>query len=71
MSSDDEMESQNSAAKSAEDLNKINSGDCFKILLATDIHLGYAEEDPIRGKNKMNYFMFVRSDDANDEFFKF
>lgn len=28
----------------------INPEDCFKVLLATDIHLGYLEENEIRGK---------------------
>lgn len=27
----------------------INPEDCFKVLLATDIHLGYLEENEIRG----------------------
>lgn len=28
----------------------VNEDDVFKILVATDIHLGYEEKDPIRGK---------------------
>lgn len=28
----------------------INENDVFKILVATDIHLGFEEKDPIRGK---------------------
>lgn len=32
-----------------------NSEDCFKILLATDIHLGYKEKDVIIGINAQIY----------------
>lgn len=28
----------------------VNPDDCFKILVATDIHLGYNEKDIIRGE---------------------
>lgn len=28
----------------------VNESDVFKILVATDIHLGYEERDPVRGK---------------------
>lgn len=28
-----------------------NTADCFKILIATDIHLGYNEKDAVRGMN--------------------
>ncbi|XP_065209390.1 double-strand break repair protein MRE11 [Planococcus citri] len=30
--------------------------DTFKILVATDIHLGYAENDPVRGEDSFNTF---------------
>lgn len=39
-------ESQPSAAQASE---QIDPADCFKILLATDIHLGYKEKDPVVG----------------------
>jgi len=29
---------------------------CFRILLATDNHIGYAEKDPIRGQDALNTF---------------
>lgn len=29
---------------------------CFRILLATDNHIGYAEKDPIRGQDAVNTF---------------
>lgn len=29
---------------------------CFRILLATDNHIGYAEKDPIRGQDSINTF---------------
>lgn len=32
--------------------NAFPADDTFKILVATDIHLGYAENDPVRGKLK-------------------
>lgn len=31
---------------------EINPEDCFQILLATDIHLGYLEENEIRGEER-------------------
>uniref|UniRef100_A0A493T7I1 MRE11 homolog, double strand break repair nuclease n=1 Tax=Anas platyrhynchos platyrhynchos TaxID=8840 RepID=A0A493T7I1_ANAPP len=32
-------------------LNKVDDEDTFKILIATDIHLGYLEKDPVRGND--------------------
>jgi metallophosphoesterase superfamily enzyme len=29
---------------------------CFRIMLATDNHIGYAEKDPIRGQDAINTF---------------
>lgn len=29
---------------------------CFRILIATDNHVGYNERDPIRGQDSMNTF---------------
>jgi double-strand break repair protein MRE11 len=29
---------------------------CFRILIATDNHLGYAEKDPVRGQDAINTF---------------
>lgn len=29
---------------------------CFRILLATDNHIGYAEKDPVRGQDSINTF---------------
>lgn len=29
---------------------------CFRILLATDNHIGYAEKDPVRGQDALNTF---------------
>lgn len=29
---------------------------CFRILLATDNHIGYAEKDPVRGQDAINTF---------------
>lgn len=29
---------------------------CFRILLATDNHIGYAEKDPVRGQDAVNTF---------------
>ena len=39
---------------STDDLEQ--DSDTFKILLATDVHLGYAEEDPIRGNDSFEAF---------------
>ncbi|WWC95289.1 DNA repair protein (mre11) [Kwoniella sp. B9012] len=33
-----------------------NPDNCFRILLATDNHIGYAEKDPIRGQDAINTF---------------
>ncbi|ORX38057.1 Mre11 DNA-binding presumed domain-domain-containing protein [Kockovaella imperatae] len=33
-----------------------DSDNCFRILLATDNHIGYAEKDPIRGQDAINTF---------------
>ncbi|XP_063061928.1 double-strand break repair protein MRE11 [Engraulis encrasicolus] len=44
-----------SSAESAEDENT------FKILLATDIHLGFLEKDPIRGDDTFNTFNEIMS----------
>lgn len=32
-------------------VNSQDDGDTFKILVATDIHLGYLEKDPVRGND--------------------
>lgn len=32
-----------------ENFQEVDENDVFKILVATDIHLGYGEKDPIRG----------------------
>ncbi|KAK4052670.1 meiotic recombination [Microbotryomycetes sp. JL201] len=34
----------------------IDPDDCVKILLATDNHIGYAENDPVRGRDSINTF---------------
>lgn len=39
----------------ASEQQEINPADCFKILLATDIHLGYKEKDVNTG---IGYFVF-------------
>ncbi|XP_028144548.1 double-strand break repair protein MRE11 [Diabrotica virgifera virgifera] len=36
--------------------NNISDDDVFKILVATDIHLGYAEENPVRGHDTFDTF---------------
>lgn len=36
--------------------NEIKTEDCFKILLATDIHLGFLEENEIRGEKDRRIF---------------
>lgn len=36
-------------APEASETQAINPADCFKILLATDIHLGYKEKDTVIG----------------------
>ncbi|KAL7424851.1 meiotic recombination [Cryptotrichosporon argae] len=33
-----------------------NPDNCFRILLATDNHIGYAEKDPVRGQDALNTF---------------
>ncbi|WVR08323.1 DNA repair protein (mre11) [Kwoniella sp. DSM 27419] len=33
-----------------------NPDNCFRILLATDNHIGYAEKDPVRGQDAINTF---------------
>ncbi|CAG8805278.1 16439_t:CDS:2, partial [Gigaspora rosea] len=33
-----------------------DSNDCISILIATDNHLGYLENDPIRGQDSLNTF---------------
>ena len=33
-----------------------DDGNCMKILLATDCHIGYMEKDPIRGNDSLNTF---------------
>ncbi|WWC93090.1 DNA repair protein (mre11) [Kwoniella dendrophila CBS 6074] len=33
-----------------------NPDNCFRIMLATDNHIGYAEKDPIRGQDAINTF---------------
>lgn len=38
-----------SETENANPANKYNEEDAFKILVATDIHLGYNEKDVIRG----------------------
>lgn len=43
---------------STQDENSPNPENCFKILLATDIHLGYKEKDEIIGKF-MNIVLFI------------
>lgn len=44
-------ESQTSAAPESE---QIDPEDCFKILLATDIHLGYKEKDLVLGNKHVS-----------------
>lgn len=39
-----------SSEKPENEESQINAEDCFKILMATDIHLGYKEKDLIIGK---------------------
>ncbi|GAA5967733.1 hypothetical protein JCM3765_000014 [Sporobolomyces pararoseus] len=34
----------------------VEPDDCIKILLATDNHIGYAEKDPVRGRDSINTF---------------
>jgi hypothetical protein len=34
----------------------VNFTSCFRILLATDNHIGYNEKDPIRGQDSINTF---------------
>ncbi|XP_054650221.1 double-strand break repair protein MRE11 [Dunckerocampus dactyliophorus] len=36
--------------------NALDDGDTFKILIATDIHLGYLEKDAVRGHDSYNTF---------------
>jgi double-strand break repair protein MRE11 len=31
-------------------------GSCFRILIATDNHVGYNERDPVRGQDSINTF---------------
>lgn len=38
---------------------EIHPEDCFKVLLATDIHLGYLEENEIRGKKERHTFQNI------------
>lgn len=38
------------------ELKMATSSNCFKILIASDIHLGYEEKDPLRGKDSVNTF---------------
>lgn len=48
--------------------DKKDLNDVFNILVATDIHLGYAEKDPIKGKiyhswwRKLYFFLFQGGD---------
>jgi len=35
---------------------QVKPDDCIKILLATDNHIGYAEKDPVRGRDSINTF---------------
>ncbi|KAM0786756.1 hypothetical protein ACM66B_002191 [Microbotryomycetes sp. NB124-2] len=35
---------------------QIEPDDCIKVLLATDNHVGYAENDPVRGRDSINTF---------------
>lgn len=41
--------SETSQASAAPEQQEIFPADCFKILLATDIHLGYKEKDVVTG----------------------
>lgn len=62
---------------------EIQPENVFKILLATDIHLGYNEKDVIRGKiSSINIFLLIlqflnnnsfisKSDPGNDSFIAF
>ncbi|GAA5871990.1 hypothetical protein JCM16303_000936 [Sporobolomyces ruberrimus] len=34
----------------------VQPDDCIKVLLATDNHIGYAEKDPVRGRDSINTF---------------
>jgi double-strand break repair protein MRE11 len=34
----------------------LTTSSCFRILVATDNHIGYAEKDPIRGQDSINTF---------------
>ncbi|GAA5896101.1 MRX complex nuclease subunit [Sporobolomyces salmoneus] len=34
----------------------VEPDDCIKVLLATDNHIGYAEKDPVRGRDSINTF---------------
>lgn len=46
-----------SQASQAPQPQEINPADCFKILLATDIHLGYKEKDIVIGKKPVNLYV--------------
>ncbi|TYJ56831.1 DNA repair protein (mre11) [Cryptococcus floricola] len=35
---------------------RIDTDNCFRILVATDNHIGYAEKDPVRGQDSINTF---------------
>lgn len=48
---DASQESQSGSAAPAS--QKIDPANCFKILLATDIHLGYKEKDLVTGMYNM------------------
>ncbi|KLT40250.1 DNA repair exonuclease [Cutaneotrichosporon oleaginosum] len=37
-------------------MDQVGRKTCFRILIATDNHLGYAEKDPVRGQDAMNTF---------------
>lgn len=49
---------------------EVKEENCFRILLATDIHLGYLEENPIRGKNCTLEQYSYRSITSIDTFFR-
>lgn len=44
---------------SSEKESQASEDDVMKILLATDIHLGYNEKDPIRGDTSISFIAYV------------
>ncbi|CAG8469227.1 1595_t:CDS:2, partial [Scutellospora calospora] len=50
------MDVSNSDLTSITEIRDEESNDCISILIATDNHLGYLENDPIRGQDSLNTF---------------